>query len=107
MTRADGKDFVPTPKWVVFGHHFAAIAGPGPLVGPVLGAFSLMMLEESFQSITKHWQLLIGAVIVLVALYLPRGFAGLLRNRADTDKPLPPPGGGGSGTPAAAQRPHV
>src|SRR5688572_4806610 len=35
VTRADGKDFVPTNKWVVFGHHFAAIAGPGPLVGPV------------------------------------------------------------------------
>ena len=29
----DGKDFVPSNKWVVFGHHFAAIAGPGPLVG--------------------------------------------------------------------------
>ncbi len=38
VTMADGKDFVPTPKWVVFGHHFAAIAGPGPLVGPVLAA---------------------------------------------------------------------
>ena len=38
VTCADGKDFVPTPKWVVFGHHFAAIAGPGPLVGPVLAA---------------------------------------------------------------------
>ena len=37
-TRKDGKDFVPTNKWVVFGHHFAAIAGPGPLVGPVLAA---------------------------------------------------------------------
>lgn len=34
----DGKDFVPTNRWVVFGHHFAAIAGPGPLVGPVLAA---------------------------------------------------------------------
>jgi len=34
----DGKDFVQTNKWVVFGHHFAAIAGPGPLVGPVLAA---------------------------------------------------------------------
>src|SRR5512140_2462228 len=32
------RDFVPTSKWVVFGHHFAAIAGPGPLVGPVLAA---------------------------------------------------------------------
>jgi carbon starvation protein len=34
----DGRDFVKTNKWVVFGHHFAAIAGPGPLVGPVLAA---------------------------------------------------------------------
>ena len=38
VTKNDGKDFVPTHKWVVFGHHFAAIAGPGPLVGPVLAA---------------------------------------------------------------------
>ncbi len=34
----DGHDFVRTNRWVVFGHHFAAIAGPGPLVGPVLAA---------------------------------------------------------------------
>jgi carbon starvation protein len=34
----NGRDFVPTNKWVVFGHHFAAIAGPGPLVGPTLAA---------------------------------------------------------------------
>jgi len=34
---ADGRDFVKTNKWVVFGHHFAAIAGPGPLVGPGAG----------------------------------------------------------------------
>src|SRR5881227_359159 len=34
----NGRDFVPTNKWMVFGHHFAAIAGPGPLVGPVLAA---------------------------------------------------------------------
>jgi len=34
----DGRDFVVTNKWVVFGHHFAAIAGPGPLVGPTLAA---------------------------------------------------------------------
>ena len=36
--RDDGKDFVRTNKWIVFGHHFAAISGPGPLVGPVLAA---------------------------------------------------------------------
>jgi carbon starvation protein len=34
----NGHDFVPTNRWVVFGHHFAAIAGPGPLVGPTLAA---------------------------------------------------------------------
>ena len=36
--RNDGLDYVPTDKWIVFGHHFAAIAGAGPLVGPVLAA---------------------------------------------------------------------
>src|SRR5438445_9575846 len=30
----NGRDYVPTPRWITFGHHFAAIAGPGPLVGP-------------------------------------------------------------------------
>jgi carbon starvation protein len=34
----NGRDFVPTQRWVLFGHHFAAIAGAGPLVGPVLAA---------------------------------------------------------------------
>jgi carbon starvation protein len=34
----DGSDFVPTHRWIVFGHHFAAIAGPGPLIGPTLAA---------------------------------------------------------------------
>src|SRR6476469_2450801 len=34
----NGHDFEPTNKWILFGHHFAAIAGPGPLVGPVLAA---------------------------------------------------------------------
>ena len=35
---ADGNNFVPTHRWVLFGHHFAAIAGAGPLIGPVLAA---------------------------------------------------------------------
>jgi len=34
----NGRDYVPSPRWITFGHHFAAIAGPGPLVGPVLAA---------------------------------------------------------------------
>jgi carbon starvation protein len=35
---ADGRNYVPSPKWVLFGHHFAAIAGAGPLIGPTLAA---------------------------------------------------------------------
>jgi carbon starvation protein len=38
MRHADGIDFDPTNKWVLFGHHFAAIAGAGPLIGPMLAA---------------------------------------------------------------------
>src|SRR3989304_1989788 len=38
MRMADGRDYHPTHKWVLFGHHFAAIAGAGPLIGPVLAA---------------------------------------------------------------------
>ncbi|OAT81300.1 carbon starvation CstA family protein [Desulfotomaculum copahuensis] len=38
QTHNDGRDYVPTNKWLLFGHHFAAIAGAGPLIGPVLAA---------------------------------------------------------------------
>jgi carbon starvation protein len=51
----DGRDFVPTNKWVVFGHHFAAIAGPGPLIGPTLAA--------QFGYLPGTLWILIGAVI--------------------------------------------
>src|SRR5437879_13722851 len=37
-TMADGQNYVPTNKWILFGHHFAAITGAGPLLGPVLAA---------------------------------------------------------------------
>jgi carbon starvation protein len=37
-TKNDGANYYPTPRWVLFGHHFAAIAGAGPLIGPVLAA---------------------------------------------------------------------
>ncbi|SDF21941.1 carbon starvation CstA family protein [Sporolituus thermophilus] len=51
----DGRDYLPTNKWVVFGHHFAAIAGAGPLVGPVLAA--------QFGYVPGMLWLLIGAVL--------------------------------------------
>ncbi|MBR0602857.1 carbon starvation protein CstA [Bacillus safensis] len=54
-TQEDGKDYVPTNKWVTFGHHFAAIAAAGPLVGPILAA--------QFGYLPGLLWLLIGAVI--------------------------------------------
>lgn len=51
----NGRDFIPTNKWVVFGHHFAAIAGPGPLVGPTLAA--------QFGYLPGTLWILIGAVL--------------------------------------------
>ncbi len=51
----NGRDFIPTNKWVVFGHHFAAIAGPGPLVGPTLAA--------QFGYLPGTLWILVGAVI--------------------------------------------
>jgi carbon starvation protein len=51
----NGSDFVPTNRWVVFGHHFAAIAGPGPLVGPTLAA--------QFGYLPGTLWILIGAVL--------------------------------------------
>ena len=51
----NGRDFIPTNRWVVFGHHFAAIAGPGPLVGPTLAA--------QFGYLPGTLWILIGAVL--------------------------------------------
>src|SRR5205807_7678340 len=51
----NGRDFVRTNKWMVFGHHFAAIAGPGPLVGPVLAA--------QFGFLPRTLWILIGATL--------------------------------------------
>src|SRR5512140_2537016 len=53
-TLRDGKDYHPTNRWVLFGHHFAAISGAGPLVGPVLAA--------QFGYLPGYLWILIGAV---------------------------------------------
>lgn len=52
---SNGRDYVPTNRWIVFGHHFAAIAGPGPLVGPTLAA--------QFGYLPGTLWILIGAVL--------------------------------------------
>ena len=54
-TLRDGRDYVPTNRWVLFGHHFAAIAGAGPLIGPVLAA--------QFGYLPGFLWLLVGSVI--------------------------------------------
>jgi len=51
----NGRDYMPTNRWIVFGHHFAAIAGPGPLVGPTLAA--------QFGYLPGTLWILIGAVL--------------------------------------------
>ena len=51
----NGHDYMPTNRWIVFGHHFAAIAGPGPLVGPTLAA--------QFGYLPGTLWILIGAVL--------------------------------------------
>jgi branched-chain amino acid transport system permease protein len=53
------------------------LGGMGTLTGPIVGAFAMLMLEIAFQGMTKHWQLLMGGFIVLVALFLPRGLIGV------------------------------
>lgn len=59
------------------------LGGMGTLHGPVLGAFVFLLLEDLFKdqgvfgTFAKHWQLMLGGVVVLVALFLPRGLVGL------------------------------
>jgi branched-chain amino acid transport system permease protein len=57
------------------------LGGMGTLTGPVVGAVAMLALEVAFQGVTKHWQLLMGGFIVLVALFLPRGLIGLAAAR--------------------------
>src|SRR5260221_1750513 len=68
----DGKDFVKTNKWIVFGHHFAAISGPGPLLGPVLAA--------QFGYLPGTLWILIGVVLGGAVQDLVVLFASMRRN---------------------------
>ncbi len=63
------------------------MGGMGTLYGPVVGAFAFVLLQEVLSDqgflgpVAKHWQLAMGIFVILVALYLPQGLAGLLRRR--------------------------
>ena len=60
----DGLDYVPTNKYVLFGHHFAAIAGAGPLVGPVLAAQMGYLLWGDVLT----WKLVLGGLMTLAGI---------------------------------------
>jgi branched-chain amino acid transport system permease protein len=63
------------------------LGGMGTLSGSMVGAFVFVLLEEFFKddtvfgAVAKHWQLLMGLIIVAVACFLPRGLIGLLTRR--------------------------
>ena len=58
------------------------LGGMGSLVGSILGAAALLGLEETLISVTEHWQLVLGPILVLVVLFARRGIAGWLLGRA-------------------------
>jgi branched-chain amino acid transport system permease protein len=60
------------------------LGGMGSALGPLLGAAALLLAELVLQSLTKHWQLPMGILIVLLALLLPRGLAGIAAARKGT-----------------------
>jgi branched-chain amino acid transport system permease protein len=66
------------------------LGGMGTLTGPIVGAFAMLLAEIGFQGVTKHWQLLMGGFVVLVALFLPYGLVGLAalasRRKASRDE---------------------
>jgi branched-chain amino acid transport system permease protein len=53
------------------------LGGSGTPFGPIAGAFVLVLLEEWFSQLTQHWQLLLGAAIVLLVLFMPGGLGNL------------------------------
>jgi len=72
------------------------LGGMGTLFGPILGAFAFEGLHHWFASLTPHWELPMGVVVICMVLLLPRGIAGLLlqlaqrkrRKSAEDELPL-------------------
>jgi branched-chain amino acid transport system permease protein len=59
------------------------LGGMGTLFGPVVGAIALLLLEQGLSSLTEHWQILLGPILVLVVLFARRGLFGLLAGARD------------------------
>jgi len=59
------------------------MGGMATTAGPLLGAFALLVLEDVLSSLTQHWQIILGPILVLVVLFAKRGLAGLLPGKED------------------------
>ncbi|MCC5858098.1 MAG: branched-chain amino acid ABC transporter permease [Ectothiorhodospiraceae bacterium] len=86
-------------SWTLSAHALVMVilGGLGTLFGPVLGAFAFEWLHYGFSNVTRHWELPLGIVVILMVLLLPRGIAGLLldlSNRIPERKPDPAPAQG-------------
>ncbi|ORJ59292.1 branched-chain amino acid ABC transporter permease [Geothermobacter hydrogeniphilus] len=79
------------------------LGGMGTLYGPIVGAFIVVLLQDFLPSLTEHWQLLFGGIVISVALFLPRGATSLLPrilSRRQTTRPDSPPPEDGPREPA-------
>jgi branched-chain amino acid transport system permease protein len=56
----------------------AVLGGMGTVLGPVLGAVALLVLEEALSGVTEYWQIIIGPIFLLVVLFARGGIDGLL-----------------------------
>jgi branched-chain amino acid transport system permease protein len=54
------------------------LGGIGSVVGPVLGAFALLVLEDLLSGWTEHWQIILGPLLVISVIFFRRGLAGLM-----------------------------
>ena len=59
------------------------LGGMASTAGPVLGTFALLILEDLLSTLTQHWQIILGPILVLVVLFAKRGLAGLLPGKED------------------------
>ena len=93
QTMYDGHNYYPTNKWVLFGHHFAAISGAGPLIGPVLAAqfgylpgLLWLVIGVCLAGADKHNQTLYGLLIIIGGLV--GGALGIVLGTSKTKQEL-------------------
>jgi branched-chain amino acid transport system permease protein len=80
------------------------LGGMGTLFGPIIGAFVVVLLQDFLPDLTEHWQLLMGAIIIAVVLFLPKGIAGLLVRLCDRFTPTQAADPKDKASPAMADR---